>query len=119
MNVLVYRYGSICEPDIISGFETLGFKVSQITNEITNKNLTWSESTKIVSEFLLNHPQDFVFSINFFPQLSEVCNIFHIRYVTWIVDSPVMELYTAPIKNYNLSLGDDSMEETVSQHMHR
>lgn len=23
------------------------------------------------------------------------------------------------IKNYNLSLGDDSMEETVSQHMHR
>lgn len=98
MNVLVYRYGSICEP-IISGFETLGFKVSQITNEITNKNLTWSESTKIVSEFLLNHPQDFVFSINFFPQLSEVCNIFHIRYVTWIVDSPVMELYTAPIKN--------------------
>lgn len=99
MNVLVYRYGSICEHDIISGFETLGFKVSQITNEITNKNLTWSESTKIVSEFLLNHPQDFVFSINFFPQLSEVCNIFHIRYVTWIVDSPVMELYTAPIKN--------------------
>ena len=77
MNVLVYRYGSICEPDIISGFETLGFKVSQITNEITNKNLTWSESTKIVSEFLLNHPHDFVFSINFFPQLSEVCNIFH------------------------------------------
>ena len=99
MNVLVYRYGRNCEPDIISGFETLGFKVSQITNEITNKNLTWSESTKIVSEFLLNHPQDFVFSINFFPQLSEVCNIFHIRYVTWIVDSPVMELYTAPIKN--------------------
>lgn len=99
MNVLVYRYGSICEPDIILGFETLGFKVSQITTEITNKNLTWSESIKIVSKFLLNHPQDFVFSINFFPQLSEVCNIFHIRYVTWIVDSPVMELYTAPIKN--------------------
>lgn len=99
MNVLIYRYGSICEPDIISGFETLGFKVSQITTEITNKNLAWSESIKIVSEFLLNHPQDFVFSINFFPQLSEVCNIFHIRYVTWIVDSPVMELYTAPIKN--------------------
>lgn len=23
------------------------------------------------------------------------------------------------IKNYNLSLGDDSMEESVSQHMHR
>lgn len=99
MKVLIYRYGSICEPDIISGFKTLGFSVSQITEEITNKNLTWSDSIKLISEFLLDNTQDFVFSINFFPQLSEVCNIFHIRYISWIVDSPVMELYTASIQN--------------------
>lgn len=102
MKVLIYRYGSICEPDIISGFETLGFTVSQITAEITNKNLSMNDSIKLVSEFLLDNPQDFIFSINFFPQISEICNIFHIRYVSWIVDSPVMELYTKSIQNtYN------------------
>ena len=79
MKVLIYRYGSICEPDIISGFETLGFTVSQINAEITNKSLSMNDSIKLVSEFLLDNPQDFIFSINFFPQISEVCNIFHIR----------------------------------------
>ena len=37
MKILFYRYGSICEPDIIKGFEDLGHTVTQITEEITNK----------------------------------------------------------------------------------
>jgi len=40
-----------------------------------------------------------VFSINFFPVVSEVCNIFHIPYVCWVVDSPVMELYSHSVRN--------------------
>lgn len=99
MNILLYRYGSICEPDIISGFQELGFTVSQITEEITNKNLTMKESTQLLSQYLLDHPQDCVFTINFFPNISEVCNIFKIPYICWIVDSPVMELFTKSIQN--------------------
>lgn len=99
MKILLYRYGSICEPDIISGFEELGFEVTQITKEMENKNFVFSESVKYVSHFLLEHPHDCVFSINFFPQISEVCNIFHIPYICWIVDSPVLELFTKSIQN--------------------
>lgn len=102
MNILFFRYGSICEPDIILAFQELGHTVAEITEEIENKNLTPQESIKIVSDYLLEHPTDFVFSINFFPELSEVCNIFKIRYLCWIVDSPVMELYSTSItKPYN------------------
>ena len=102
MNILFYRYGSICEPDIIASFAELGHTTEEITNEITNKGLTAQESIRIVSNFLLDHPVDFVFSINFFPAISEVCNIFKLRYLCWIVDSPVMELYSTSIKNpYN------------------
>ena len=39
MNLLFYRYGSICEPDIIEGFRELGNQVTEITLEIYNKNL--------------------------------------------------------------------------------
>lgn len=99
MKILFYRYGSICEPDIISGFQELGFTISQITEQITNKNLTWKESTELVSQYLLDNPHDCVFTINFFPHISEVCNIFKIPYISWIVDSPVMELFTKPIQN--------------------
>ena len=97
MKLLFYRYGSICEPDVISGFLELGHNVSEITVEISNKSLTPQESIEIVSNTLFEHPADFIFSINFFPFLAEVCNIFKIPYLCWTVDSPVMELYATSI----------------------
>lgn len=39
MNILFYQYGSICEPDIMEGFEELGFHVDSISEEIKNKSL--------------------------------------------------------------------------------
>lgn len=99
MKILFYRYGSICEPDIIESFEELGHTVSQITEEITNKNLVFGDSARIVSSYLMEQPHDCVFTINFFPIISDVCNIFKIPYLCWTVDSPVMELFAKPIQN--------------------
>lgn len=99
MKLLFYRYGSICEPDIIEGFEELGHTVYQMTEEMQNKSLMPQESIRLVSDSLFQHPVDFIFSINFFPFLSEVCNIFKIPYLCWTVDSPVMELYATSITN--------------------
>ena len=102
MKVLLYRYGSICEPDIIDAFEELGHTVTQITAEVSNKELSWGDSARIVSQALFACPHDCVFTINFFPAISDVCNIFKIPYICWIVDSPVMELFTKSIQNpYN------------------
>ena len=98
MKLLFYRYGSICEPDIIAGFQELGLEVSELTEEISNKSVSPQECIHLVSNFLLEHPMDFVFTVNFYPSISEVCNIFHIPYLCWIVDSPVMELYTASVQ---------------------
>ena len=49
------------------------------------------------SNTLFENPVDFVFSINFFPVLAEVCNIFKLPYLCWTVDSPVMELFATSI----------------------
>lgn len=97
MHILFYRYGSICEPDVIEAFQELGHTVEEICEEITNKTLTPQESIRIVNAHLQTKPADCIFSINFFPFLAEVCNIYHIRYLSWIVDSPVMELYSTSI----------------------
>ncbi len=116
MKLLFYRYGSICEPDIIDGFEELGHTVREITAEITNKSLTPQESIQLVSNTLLEHPADFVFSINFFPFLSEVCNIFHLPYLCWSVDSPVMELFATSIAHpcNRIFLFDRAQYEEIS-----
>ncbi|MCR5784015.1 MAG: DUF3880 domain-containing protein [Eubacterium sp.] len=102
MKILFYRYGSICEPDIIETFKIFGFETIEFRHEMTNKDLSPAEGVGIVSRFLNDHPVDAIFSINFFPFVSEVCNIYHIPYLSWIVDSPVMELYATSIQNpYN------------------
>ncbi len=99
MKILLYRYGSICEPDLILGLQELGHSVEEITDEIYNKELTLSEIAKSVSNFLLQTPCDAVFTINFFPSISEVCRIMRLPYISWIVDSPVMELFSKSIVN--------------------
>ncbi|MEY8515831.1 glycosyltransferase [Lachnospiraceae bacterium 29-84] len=99
MDILFYRYNSICERDVIAVMARLGHKVSEITEEMTNKQLGLKEQMALVSDALKARRYEIVFSINFFPVVSEVCNIFHIPYVCWIVDSPVMELYYHSIRN--------------------
>ena len=99
MKLLFYRYGSICEPDAIEGFEELGLKVDQMTEEVHNKSLLPSECIRLLSTQLLDHPADFVFSINFFPAVAEVCHIFRLPYLSWSVDSPVMEYFTSAVKH--------------------
>lgn len=98
MNILFYRYGSICEPDFLDGFRLLGNSVTELTYEIKEKKVDYSTITKLVSEELLKKSYDFVFSINFYPFLAEICNIHEIRYISQTVDSPVIELYSDSIK---------------------
>ena len=74
MNILCYRYGSIVEPDIIDGFKELGNQVSEICLEIYNKNTTPLEGLTALKDELMRHSYDFVFSINFYPFIAEVCN---------------------------------------------
>ena len=115
MKILLYRYGSICEPDILSSFREFGFEVTELTREMSEKHMLPSDAVKYVSDRLMAQPADMVFSINFFPFLADVCNIFHIPYLCWIVDSPVMELFADSIRlPYNrVFLFDRCMYEEI------
>lgn len=97
MNILFYRYGSICEPDILEGFQTLGHSVRTIDAEITDKTISPGQIVRLLIHDLEQFPADFIFSINFYPAISELCNVLKLPYLCWIVDSPVLELYTKPI----------------------
>lgn len=98
MNILFYRYNSICEPDIIDVLRNMGHHVEEITEEMINKEVRPKQCLDIISSALKRNTYDIVFSINFFPIVSEVCNIFKVIYACWIVDCPVMELYFDSIK---------------------
>lgn len=99
MNILFYRYGSICEPDIIASFKHLGFNITEDTREVYNKQLLPSDCIKGLNELLKQGTYSFIFSINFFPSVSDVCNIWGIPYLCLIVDSPVLELFSTSLAN--------------------
>lgn len=99
MKIYIYRYGSICEPDVIDSFKRLGFEVYEECMEIYDKALKPSDCVKKTSKDIINGGYSFVFSINFFPWLSDVCNIAGIVYMSLIVDGPVLELYSKSISN--------------------
>lgn len=98
MNILVYRYDSICEPDIIDAFTKTGLNVIEETTEMTNKNLSSAERLSLVENILKTEHPLFVFSINFFPVIAEICQIYKTPYLCWTVDSPVPELFSESIK---------------------
>lgn len=102
MEILFYRYNSICEPDILQAFARFGITVHTEELEMHKKNVTPRECAGKVSEWILQKPLAFVFSINFFPAISYTCEKLKVPYVCWSVDSPVPELFSNALKNaYN------------------
>lgn len=97
MKILMYRYGSICEPDVIHAFQSLGLTVMEETTEITNKKLSSADRLLSVESVLKTEQLLFVFSINFYPVIAEICHIYKTRYLCWTVDSPVPELFSKSI----------------------
>lgn len=102
MEILFYRYNSICEPAVISAFQSFGITVRTEEREMYDKQITPRQCAEAVSARILEHPPAFVFSINFFPAVSYTCERLKVPYVCWTVDSPLPELFSNALKNsYN------------------
>lgn len=99
MEILFHRYGSICEPDIIEAFRSLGVLVDEEDSEIHQKNISGDVRIKILAERILTKKPAFVFSINYFPYISEVCQKLNVLYVCLSVDCPVLEFFSNSIHN--------------------
>jgi len=99
MNIVIHRYNSICEPDYIEAFKNIGIDVIEDKAEMTDKNIPIQKRVEILTELILVNNPMFVFSINFYPFISMICERLGVKYVCVSVDCPVMELFSEMIKN--------------------
>lgn len=99
MKIIFYRYGNICEEGILDVFKEYGIEVVEINEKIHNKILLASDRIRLVNATLTQNNISFIFGINFFPDISDLCNIYKIPYMCLIVDSPILELYSESIRN--------------------
>ena len=99
MNILFYRYNSVYEPDMLSAFKQAGLNVIEIDREITDKDITDRERIRLVSDAIEAHKPVFVYGVNYYPAISEVCRIYNVIYVSQTVDSPVFTLFDRSLLN--------------------
>lgn len=102
MKILFYRYGNICELDIMASFQSMDIHVTEECEEITNKRISASERIRLLQKHLDHddgkEPFLFIFSVNYFPSIAEFCHLLGLPYVCWTVDCPVLELFSKSIR---------------------
>ncbi|WMJ90222.1 CgeB family protein [Anaerocolumna sp. MB42-C2] len=98
MRILFCQWNSICEPDIDEAFGQLGFEVTRFNQKIESVDYDKKYLLQL-SDLMMKSRYDYVFSINFMPIISRVCEIFHTMYISWTVDSPLFQLYSNTIYN--------------------
>lgn len=102
MKVVFHRYGSIVEPDILLAFKKFNIEVFEDDLEITKKNIDSDTRIRTLSEAILTNQPSFVFSINYFPYIAQICEKLKVYYICLSVDCPVLEIYSKTIKSpYN------------------
>ena len=99
MNIIFHRYNSICEPDYIRAFQSLGITVVEDKEEMANKAIPLNRRTETLGRLVLENKPLFVFTINFFPCISMICERLGVLYVAVSVDCPVVEIFSNQIYN--------------------
>ncbi|MCR5675536.1 MAG: DUF3880 domain-containing protein [Lachnospiraceae bacterium] len=99
MNIVIHRYNNICEPDFIRAFETLGLTVIEDREEMTRKSIPGEERIRTMGTLILEQHPLFVFTVNFFPYISEICERLHVLYLSATTDCPVEEIFDPAIRN--------------------
>ena len=61
MEIVFHRYGSICEPDIMEAFQSLGLTVIEEDAEIYQKSIEPEKRISMLAETILTHQTSFVF----------------------------------------------------------
>lgn len=98
MNILMCTWTSILEPHCIQAFKNMGHNVTCI-NAAFDKSDCDKTVLNQVNEILSKNLITLVFSINFIPLVSKLCNIYHIPYVSYVVDSPAPHLNSRALRN--------------------
>ncbi len=94
MSIIFCQWNSIIEHSIINAFYKLKYDVILFNYPFKNKDLD-TDYIKVFSDSLMKTSNvDFVFSVNYIPIISKVCNIARIHYISWTVDSPSLTLYS-------------------------
>ena len=100
MKILLYSWKVFNQDDVKSAIEYFGHEVHDYTETIIDKDdetgfklRDYAELRQVFSAY------DCVFSLNYFPHVSDLCEELGKKYIAWTVDSPLISLYHQSLFN--------------------
>ena len=116
MKVLFIEWNSYCNEDMKSALVAGGYLVRAVPfpDGIRTRR---EETERIMEKELGRETYDFVFSFNYFPDISEVCQRAETRYLSWVYDSPYIDAYSYTVLNRcnHIFLFDYAVYEELKQ----
>lgn len=101
MNILIYYWNSYFQYDIYEILHKKRFLFSSFEWKFQNKNyddefLKWFSTTVDIKKY------DALFSVNYYPLLSQICSENNIKYIAWCYDNPLN------VENIEETLGNET-----------
>ena len=98
MKILFWQFGVFGEFEVERAFQLMNIELVVHKQPLTDLDCDQS-CLKTVSDYLYSSVFDCVFTLDFVPVISKVCETYHVRYLSWVVDSPCFPLYSNTISN--------------------
>lgn len=92
MHILMYRWKAYNYRDIEQTFLLLGHTVDNIEQELGSYDVS-PEFERVIEEKIWGTHYDMVFTVNYFPLISNVCERTGVKYVSWTCDNPLISMY--------------------------
>ena len=96
--ILVYRWKAYNYIDVMSTFAKLGYEIDEISQPLMNYDVD-EEFGEMLRDKIRSTVYDFVFSINYFGIISDICQEQGVLYVAWSCDSPMISMHHESVYN--------------------
>lgn len=98
--ILIYRWKSYNYEDIIATFQQLGYETEILWWDLTNYDADDAFANHLDAMLVKQESTyAFVFSVNYYGVISNVCSRRSVAYVSWNCDSPMISMYHRSVFN--------------------
>ena len=94
----MYRWKAYNYLDIKETFIQLGFEVDEIRQHLEHYDVN-EEFADVLRAKIKSSSYAFVFTVNYFPVISDVCQELGLPYVIWTCDNPLISMYHQSVFN--------------------
>lgn len=96
--ILMYKWRAYNYLDVYETFRNMGYEVNVIEQHLPSYDED-ADFSKRLAKILSETSYDFIFTINYFGVISDVCEQFAVPYISWSCDSPLISMYHESVFN--------------------